>query len=149
MRKTVVRDGETAQALAQRVHRPLCMLLRANRVFSGAWFLPGREIEVPSGDFCGTSDFPCPSRVARLPAVEKRLYLARAGETREEIARACGVPARMIPAGQRALCLPVCPDGWRIRTVKPGESVSDPYIRAVNGLSDKVLPGTRILSPGK
>ena len=148
MGKTVVLEGETAWALARRVDRPLCMLLRANRLFSGAWLLPGREIEVPRGDFCRTSRFPCPARAARLPAVEQRLYLARSGETREEIARACGVPARMIAGSNRALRLTVCPDGWRIHTVKPGEYVNDARVRAVNGLFGDIFPGTQILTPG-
>ena len=149
MSKTVVREGETARELALRVNRPLCMLLRANQVFSGAWLLPGREIEVPDGDFCGRCTFPCPARAVKNPAVEQRLYLARAGETGAEIARACSVPERLVSGNGRALRLPVCPDGWRIHTVKPGERVSDPYIRALNGLTGIAYPGTRILAPAE
>lgn len=147
MRKTVVREGETTMDVALRLHLPLCMLLRANRVFSGAWLLPGREIDVPTGDFCRKSDFPCPARMACVPAAERRLYLARIGETREEIACACRIPVRMVARNTRALCVPTVPEGWKIHTVKPGESVISPYVRSVNGLFGPIFPGTQMLMP--
>jgi hypothetical protein len=65
----VVLEGEGLDALSARLNVPGCMLLRANRVFSPAWLLPGRMIRVPEGGFCREDDFPCP--------VEALDYMAR------------------------------------------------------------------------
>lgn len=61
MKEDVVREGEGLDALSARLHVPGCMLLRANRLYSPAWLLPGRVIRVPEGDFCRRDDFPCPA----------------------------------------------------------------------------------------
>ncbi len=71
MRTDRVEDGETLAMLAARLGVPDCMLLRANRVFSPAWLLPGREISVPEGAFCLTDDFVCPVAAMMMPAREK------------------------------------------------------------------------------
>lgn len=60
MREDVVREGEGLDALSARLHVPGCMLLRANRLYSPSWLLPGRVIRVPEGGFCREDDFPCP-----------------------------------------------------------------------------------------
>jgi len=56
----MVREGEGLDALSARLGVPGCMLLRANRLFSPAWLMPGRMIRVPEGGFCRGDDFPCP-----------------------------------------------------------------------------------------
>ncbi|MEA4899952.1 LysM peptidoglycan-binding domain-containing protein [Bacillota bacterium Meth-B3] len=65
---TVVRENEPLSALSARLGVPGCMLLRANRLYSPAWLLPGREIEVPDGDFCFRDGFPCPVGALHRPA---------------------------------------------------------------------------------
>ena len=63
-----VREGETLGEMSARLGVPACMLLRANRVFSPAWLLPGREICVPSGAFCEEDGFICPALAVRVAA---------------------------------------------------------------------------------
>lgn len=70
MRTDTVRDGESLQTLSARLGVPGCMILRANRLFSPAWLLPGREIEVPEGAFCLTDEFLCPVAALNTPARE-------------------------------------------------------------------------------
>ncbi len=70
MREDVVREGEGLDALSARLRVPGCMLLRANRVFSPAWLMPGRVIRVPEGDFCRVDDFPCPAEALDQTARE-------------------------------------------------------------------------------
>lgn len=68
VRRDVVGDHETLSALSARLGVPGCMLLRANRVFSPAWLLPGREIDVPDALFCLMDDGPCPVAALMRPA---------------------------------------------------------------------------------
>lgn len=67
---TVVREDETLGMLSARLGVPGCMLLRRNGLYSPAWLLPGREIQVPEGAFCHISDFPCPAGALHRPARE-------------------------------------------------------------------------------
>lgn len=72
MRTDRVQDGETLSMMSARLGVPGCMLLRANRVFSPAWLLPGQEIQVPEGAFCLTDDgFVCPVAALMAPAPEE------------------------------------------------------------------------------
>lgn len=71
LKEDVVREGEGLDALSARLHVPGCMLLRANRLFSPAWLLPGRVIYVPEGDFCRADEFPCPAQALDLKAREE------------------------------------------------------------------------------
>ncbi|MEF9974729.1 MAG: LysM peptidoglycan-binding domain-containing protein [Clostridia bacterium] len=64
----IVLEGESLAHLSLRAQVPLCMLLRANRLYSPAWLLPGRELFVPTGDFCATDTFPCPVSALHTPA---------------------------------------------------------------------------------
>lgn len=62
MKQDTVRDFETLHDLSARLNVPGCMLLRANRLYSAAWLLPGRVIDVPEGNFCLADEFECPVR---------------------------------------------------------------------------------------
>lgn len=70
MREDRILEGETLDALSARLGVPGCMLLRANRLYSPAWLLPGRVIWVPDGQFCLTDSFPCPVEALDRPAGE-------------------------------------------------------------------------------
>ncbi len=69
MRRDKIRDGETLDQLALRLGVPGCMILRANRLFSPAWLLPGREIDVPDPLFCLTDGGECPVAALMRPAM--------------------------------------------------------------------------------
>ena len=71
MKEDVVREGEGLDALSARLGAPGCMILRANRLFSPAWLMPGRMIQVPEGDFCQGDDFPCPVEALDYTAREE------------------------------------------------------------------------------
>ena len=60
MKTTIIREGETLGMLSARLGVPGCMILRANGLFSEAWLLPGRHIDVPDADYCVTVTL-CPS----------------------------------------------------------------------------------------
>ncbi len=66
-----MQDGEGLDALSARLGVPGCMLMRANRLFSPAWLMPGRVIRVPEGDFCRTDDFICPVQALDKTAREE------------------------------------------------------------------------------
>ena len=68
MRWDSVYEGETLNGLSARLGVPACMLMRANRIYSSAWLLPGREILVPDRDFCWWDTGLCPRRAIRIPA---------------------------------------------------------------------------------
>lgn len=149
MWKTVVAPNETPALLSARVGVPVCAILRANRLFSPAWLLPGREIDVP--DVCAPMDFPCPALAVRIPAHTCRLFYGAA----KEIACASGLPLRAVlaHAGRRvpwdvplALALPEIDARWRLRTILPGEAPAlTPSERAVNALWGAAYPGMKML----
>lgn len=66
----VIGARETPQQLSARLGRPVCMLLRANGLYSQQWLLPGRRIFVPERDFCARDAGPCPLRMMKIPAEE-------------------------------------------------------------------------------
>ena len=59
---------ETPEQLSARLGRPICMLLRANRLCSTAWLLPGRQIIVPADDFCRRDAGACPMQLLHIPS---------------------------------------------------------------------------------
>ncbi len=68
MRWDLVYEGETLSDLSARLRVPGCMLMRANRIYSEAWLLPGREIAVPDMDFCLRDSGVCPAEAFRRRA---------------------------------------------------------------------------------
>ncbi len=62
MRWDYVYEEETLSALSARLQVPACVLMRANRIYSEAWLLPGRQIMVPDRDFCWWDQGICPVR---------------------------------------------------------------------------------------
>jgi len=71
VRWDLVYEGETLGDLSARLQVPGCMLLRANRLFSEAWLLPGREILVPEIDFCLWDAGVCPAKAVYEKAKRK------------------------------------------------------------------------------
>ena len=72
MRWDCVCEGEGLNELSARLGVPGCMLLRANRIYSAAWLLPGREIVVPDLQFCLRDWGICPRRALHMSASYKR-----------------------------------------------------------------------------
>ncbi len=159
-----VRAGETLNMLSARLNRPACMIMRANRLASPAWLLPGREIIVPPEDYCMWDAGECPNRFFGCPAREARpriRHVPRPGERASDIARRYGLPERLVllAAGGRvtpgrALELPEPPPRARIVTVLPGQTVESICLRyrmsperlaLINSLSAPLLPGMRVL----
>lgn len=68
MRWDCVYEGENLSDLSARLQVPACMLMRANRIYSPAWLLPGRQIVVPDRDFCWWDDGICPIRAIKMKA---------------------------------------------------------------------------------
>lgn len=68
MRWDSVYEGESLNELSARLGVPACMLMRANRIYSEAWLLPGREILVPDADFCWWDRGICPRKAMNIPA---------------------------------------------------------------------------------
>lgn len=163
-----VRAGETLNMLAARLDRPACMIMRANRLSSPAWLLPGREIIVPPRDFCAWDAGECPRAFFSCPAQEGGAHIrhsVRAGERVGDVARRYGLPERLVllacgpsaggalPPG-RTLTLPLPPPGAELITVMPGQSVESLCLRCgmsrerfalINSLSAPLYPGMRVL----
>lgn len=164
---TRVRTGETLNMLSARLRRPACMIMRANRILSPAWLLPGREIAVPPRDFCLRDAGACPCAAFKRPAGEAamRRFVVRAGQSIGDLAREAGLPERIvlltcgIRAGEplsaeSAVELPVPPERARIITVQPGdtqESICRQYgmerarFSEVNVTCAPLLPGMRVI----
>ena len=68
MRWDLVYEGENLSSLSARLGVPACMLMRANRLFSEAWLLPGRELMVPDLDFCDWDEGACPREAVKMQA---------------------------------------------------------------------------------
>jgi|GEM_PF-1264197 len=165
MRSDRVLEGETLSALSARLGVPGCMLLRANRLYSPAWLLPGREIAVPEGDFCRWDGFRCPAEAVRCAASGARQTVTVArGETARGIARRYGLTERLVllaagissgdlPEGM-TLRLPIVPPGWAQVIALPGETaasvarkhgISESKLRQLNALWGALWPGTQLL----
>ena len=160
-----VRAGETLNMLSARLNRPACMIMRANRLTSPAWLLPGREIIVPPEDYCMWDAGECPNRFFRCPARDERprlRHVLRPGERAQDVARRYGLPERLVllAAGTRALSpgraiyLPAPPAGAHIVTVMPGQTVESICLAhrmtperfaLINSLSAPLMPGMRVL----
>ncbi len=76
MKTTIIREGETLGMLSARLGVPGCMILRANGLFSEAWLLPGRHIDVPDADYCALAQAPCPVQALLEPAMSARRGVA-------------------------------------------------------------------------
>ena len=68
MRWDLVYEGETLGELSARLGVPGCMIMRANRIFSESWLLPGREILVPDSGFCDRDSGVCPRAAIAMKA---------------------------------------------------------------------------------
>ena len=142
---TIIGPEETPEQLSGRLQRPLCMILRANRLFSGAWLLPGREIIVPGADFCRRDAGICPAEALRIPA---QLFEKHEGEI--------PVPERLRKwsAVHDHAILPQWRSGGKIAGLRPMESMaqfarrvgsSEAEVRHVNIYYGKAVPGVRLL----
>lgn len=160
-----VRAGETLNMLSARLNRPACMIMRANRLASPAWLLPGREIIVPPEDYCMWDAGECPNRFFGCPARDARpriRHVPGPGERISDVARRYGLPERLVllatggrdPTPGRAIYLPAPPAGARIMTVMPGQTVESVCLRnrmsherfaLINSLSAPLMPGMRVL----
>lgn len=163
-----VRAGETLNRLSARLGRPACMIMRANRLKSPAWLLPGREIIVPPEDYCIWDAGECPRAFFGCPARAggaRLRHRVRPGERAGDVARAYGLPERLVllacgrsaggalPEGH-VLDLPVPPRGAELMTVPPGQTVESLCLRygmrrerfaLINSLSAPLYPGMRVL----
>ena len=147
---TTIRVGETPEALSARLRRPVCMLLRANRLYSTAWLLPGRALLIPPPDFCGSDVGVCPLRMGDVRA--DRFV---AGE-------AVGLPERLRcwARGHGRQTLPEwtgAPEGQAL-TLRPFESVAqlaerggsdEEILRRWNRYYGAACPGVRLFVPAK
>jgi len=151
-----VSDGESANDFAFRAERPLCMLLRANGLISGAWVLPGREMMIP--DACGEDGFPCPMMLfaARIPALEG--YILREGESASDAAAQKGIPERIVHCAMKeksalgVIYLPVREKGMRMHTCRVSDTWkifhNEADLRLLNRCWGKMYPGMKILVYG-
>lgn len=166
MERARVLEGETADALSARLGRPICMILRANRLYSVAWLMPGREIAVPELSFCRADGFCCPAyALTRCPADagERLRYMVGSGDCVRDIASALGVPERLVhlaagrsggelPAGT-PLALPVIRAGEIVhvghtdtmRSICEAHGADEASVRSLNKLWGPLLPGMRLL----
>ena len=149
MAYAVIGENETAEQLSARLNRPVCMLLRANQLFSAAWLLPGREIIVPPKDFCLRDAGMCP--VAALSIAAERF--GRADDADE-----MPVPQRLQKwaktHGNAALAEWM--SGGTIGSLRPLESMAqfarrmgcgEAELRRINRYYGRPVPGVRLLIP--
>lgn len=169
MRRTDrVRDGETPQALGIRLGVPLCMILRANRLLCAAWLTPGREIDVPQGDFCMGDAFPCPADLVRTQAREEKteICIVQEGDSVRSLARALGTSERLLLRARKEkgvlrdgerIVLEATKCSGRIKTVLPGEDIEEfckrcaVEMESAAGLNElqngRIWPGMRLVLP--
>lgn len=163
-----VRTGETLNMLAARLNRPACMIMRANRLASPAWLLPGREIIVPPEDYCLWDAGECPNAFFRCTAHAGRArvrHRVNAGESVGDVAQLYGLPERLVlmacgecagtelPEG-KMLELPALPHDTRLITVQPGQTMesicrncgmqAERFV-LLNSLSAPLMPGMRVI----
>lgn len=148
MAHAVIGPNETPEQLSVRLARPVCMLLRANRLYSTAWLLPGRHIVVPSADFCRKDVGACPALLLRQPsetyepcepAVRQRLpgRLQRWSDTHGGV---------QLPQWRKAGCT---------RTLRPYETMAafarrtgctEEELRRINRYYGRAVPGVQLLT---
>ncbi|MDO4357887.1 MAG: hypothetical protein Q4E13_15400 [Clostridia bacterium] len=150
MNWAIIGEGESPGELSARLRRPICVLLRANRLYSTAWLLPGRELFVPEADFCGRDVGPCPLRMVEISAERFAQGICPGMPERLQLwSRTHG--GRILPewAGQ--------PDGAAL-TLRPFESVAglakrggsdEATVRRWNRYYGGACPGVQLFVPGR
>ena len=147
MQYTVVGPDETPEMLSARLNVPLCMLLRANRLFSTQWLFPGRQIAVPDRAFCRRDAGVCPADALRIPS--ERLI--------------CGNPSAHLPERLRQWSRThagLMPEQWqhpgKTVVLRPGESFAaaarragcdEETLRRMNRHFARPVPGTVLWLP--
>lgn len=147
-------SGESPDEIARRAGCPLCMLLRANGVLSGAWLEMMDEVRVPDANECEKSPFPCPRDFSMAEIPERTGYIVKAGDTAKSIADCHRLPERLVLSQKnlsdgKALILPAAGENMKIHTVLPMETWSNfenaPELMLINNYFAPLYPGMRIL----
>ncbi len=153
-------ENEGAQDLALRLGCPLCMLLRANGVLSGAWIEMSKDVVLPDGNTCIDNDFPCPVDFAKAEIPERVGYIIKEGDTAESISEEFHLPARLVlsllkPQGLQAgegIFLPKREKNMKIVTVSIHTTWRDfenaPAIMLLNNHFARLYPGMKLLIRG-
>lgn len=166
MVNTRFKAGESPEMLSARVGRPLCAILRANKLYSAAWLMPDMLINVPDMQFCARDAFACPVKALRAPAVHMRAYAMGEGESAHMAARALGVTPRIIYAlagasgepirRNTALTLPEVPSDYSVITVMPLDTFEtlcagedEVKLRTLNAVWGHIYPGMKLLVPAR
>lgn len=153
-----VRSGETADEIARRAECPLCMLLRANGVLSGAWIEMMDEVRVPDAGECEKSAFLCPRDFSVSEIPQRIGYIVKSGDTAKSIADEHSLPERIVLSEKninegKALILPAFQKDMKIHTVKPMETWADfetaSSLKCINNHFAPLYPGMKILIKGQ
>lgn len=150
-------EGESAGDIALRAGCPLCMLLRANGVLSGAWLEMREKVRIPDEDECRKSAFPCPRDFAMGDIPSRIGCIVQKEDDAETIAKAFQLPKRIVLAcvhgtvtEGKLLLLPEREEHMTILTVKPGqtwESFAQPQVlMMLNSYFGPLYPGMKLLS---
>ncbi len=153
-------ENESAQELALRLNCPLCMLLRANGVFSGAWIEMSDDVALPDGNTCKENDFPCPVAFMKAEIPERVGYIVEEGDTAESISEKFRLPARLVislskPKGLKAgegIFLPRREENMKIVTASIHTAWRDfentPAVMLLNNHFARLYPGMKLLIRG-
>ena len=153
-------ENETASEMALRFNCPLCMLLRANSVVSGAWIESIDEAVIPDGKNCEINDFPCPVHFVSAEIPERIGWIIEKGDTDASIAERFHLPVRLVksllkPKGPNAgegVFLPVREEDMKIITVSVDMTWRDfenaPAVMLLNNHFSRLYPGMKLLIRG-
>ena len=153
-------EMESAQAMALRLGVPLCMLLRANGVVSGAWIETGDEVSIPDENTCMRNDFPCPKDFVKAEIPERIGYIVENGDTVKSISEKMHLPVRLVisllkPRGVKAgegIFLPFREENMKIITVSIHTTWRDfenaPAVMLLNNHFTRLYPGMKLLIRG-
>ena len=167
LQRHIIGEKDTPQSLSARYGVPYCAILRANRICSDAWMMPGREIVIPDKDFCEKDGFICPCIGVNILAEEARACVhvrVKEGDTAASLARKYRLPVRLIclasgcsdgkiPSGAEFIVqIPL--QNEKIYAAAPMDSLcelakkwgcSEEELRRENRLWGPLLPGMQIL----
>lgn len=153
-------ESESMQELALRLNCPLCMLLRANGVFSGVWTEMSEEVIVPDENTCKASDFPCPVQFVKAEIPERIGWIVEKGDTAVNISEKFHLPTRLVksllkpngPMEGRGIFLPKADKSMKIITVSIHTTWRDfenaPEIMLLNNHFTCLYPGMKLLIRG-
>ena len=140
-------QNESPEQLSARLNRPVCMLLRANRLYSTQWLLPGRQIVLPEADFCRCDSGLCPLKAMQIPAESFVDFVPEMIQLPDRLRRWSAVHGNLaLPQWRSARWAVIRPqEGWNDIAARLGTEAAE--LQRINRYFGPPVPGIELVYP--